>query len=149
MKTLKPSRPLFVAFLALILVSVFPPAMAADQDAKNFITIATGVVPSDGDARIPVVSRQLANIQASCDRTSRGAPIWDKLAKANSLVRYPESLLALLSDFVRVARASCSRLDDSTLISLYVLERNAGHSHAVVVNRLVTNPGALVQKYGG
>lgn len=147
MKTIKPSRPLFAAVLALILISVLP-AMAADQDAKNFITVATAVVPSDGDARIPVVSRQFADIQASCARTSRGGAIWDKLAKAHSLLRAPQSLLALLSDFVRVARASCSKLDDSTLISLYVIERNAGIDHAVVINPLVTNPEALVRKYG-
>lgn len=64
------------------------------------------------------------------------AGIHDKLAKAHSLLRVNQSLLELLSDFVRIANAQCRNIDDGTLISLYVLERNSGVSHSVTVARL-------------
>jgi hypothetical protein len=139
---------IFSITLTLTLILILSSAQAASPDAKNFITIATGVVASNSDTRIPMVNRQFSEIESYCARTSSGAAIWDKLAKGHSLMTTHQSLLLLLSDFVRVARASCSKFDDTTLISLYVLERNAGNDHTAVINRLITNPGALVRKYG-
>jgi len=122
-------------------------AFADEHDAKNFITVATGSVPSPGDSRIKTVDRQLSAIESSCAATSKGAGIHDKLAKAHSLLRVNQSLLELLSDFVRIANAQCRNIDDGTLISLYVLERNSGVSHSVTVARLSQSPSALVTKW--
>lgn len=137
------------AVVALVVAAGTLPALAADANAKHFITNATGVVPSDSDPRIPAVSRQFEDIRISCVGTSSAVPIWDKLAKAHSMLTPSQPLLALLADFVRVARASCASVDDSTLLSLYVIERNAGQPHQAVINRLITNPGALIRKHGG
>ena len=120
---------------------------ADDTDAKNFITIATSSVPSPSDSRIEVVNRQFEVIREYCRSTSRGASIGDKVAKSHSLLTVQQSLLAFLGDFVGVARAQCSHVDDSTLLSLYVLERNAGASHTSTIGRLTRNPGALVAKW--
>lgn len=132
--------------VATLLLS-WMPAHADERDAKNFITVATGSVPSSGDARIKQVERQLETILTLCAKTSRGAGIHDKLAKAHSLLRTQQSLLELLADFVHVAGAQCKRIDDSALISLYVLERNSGATHAATVMRLMKNPDALIAKW--
>ena len=129
---------------ASLLVSSY--AHADEHDARNFITVATGSVPSAGDSRIKSVERQLDAIQAYCGATSSGAGIHDKIAKAHSLLRTQQSLLELLSDFVRVASAQCDKIDSGTLISLYVLERNAGETHIGTVMRLAKNPRSLVAK---
>ena len=146
------SPPLWTAYsfaVAVVLTLASAPSFAADTDAKNFITNSTGIVPTDSDPRIPVVSRQFADIRASCAGTSSSVAVWDKLAKAHTQLKVNQSLLALLADFVRVARASCSRIDDSTLIALYVIERNAGASHQTVINRLIADPAAILRKHGG
>ena len=132
-------------FVALL--TTWSSVLADEHDAKNFITVATGTDPSSGDAKINSVDRQLRAIEASCASTSRGAGIHDKLAKTHSLLRTSQPLLDLLTDFVHIASAQCKRLDDSTLISLYVLERNSGVSHTATVAKLSKNPGSLVTKW--
>jgi hypothetical protein len=135
----------FIGLLAfLVFASV---AQANEGDARNFITMATDSVPSSSDPMIEVVSRQLETISYSCAGTSRGGLIVDKLTKAHSLLKVQQSLLVLLSDFVSIARAQCSRVDDITLISLYVLERNAGASHIATVAKLIKNPRSLIAKW--
>lgn len=133
--------------ISLALLTTWSSVRANDYDAENFITVATGTVPSPGDAKIKAVSRQLRAIEASCANTSRGAGIHDKLAMAHSLLRTSQPLLDLLTDFVHIANAQCKRFDDSTLISLYVLERNSGASHTATVAKLLRNPGPLVTKW--
>lgn len=120
----------------------------ADQDnAKNFIIIATGGTSSANDAKIKSVERQLDAIQGYCSATSSGAGIHDKLAKSHSLLKTKQSLLELLSDFVSIASAQCNKIDSGTLISLYVLERNSGEKHTATVMRLTKNPRALIAKW--
>lgn len=139
---------IFVSLAISVAVLTAGSNVCADEhDAKNFITVATGTVPSSGDAKIQSVDRQLRTIEASCASTSRDAGIHDKLAKAHSLLHTSQSLLDLLTDFVHIANAQCKRLNDSTLISLYVLERNSGTSHKATVAKLSKNPGLLVTKW--
>lgn len=141
------SRALVSTFVVTVSLAAYVSVRADDTDAKNFLTIATGSVPSPGDSRIQVVSRQFEAIREYCRSTSRGASIGDMVAKSHSLLTAQQSLLMLLGDFVRVARVQCSRIDDSTLLSLYVLERNAGASHTSTIERLSRNPTALIAKW--
>lgn len=120
---------------------------ANERDARNFITVATGSVPSSSDPKIKVVEKQLDAIQAFCATTSKGAAIHDKLGKAHSLLRTQQSLLQLLADFVGVAKAQCRQIDDVTLITLYLLERNSGATHAATIMNLTKNPRALAAKW--
>jgi hypothetical protein len=122
-------------------------ARADDGDARNFLTIATGSVADPGDPRIQVVRRQLDAITAACGGTSSGAGIHDKLGKGHSLMKTQQPLLQLLADFVRIAQAQCSAIDDTTLITIYVLERNAGAGHTATVNRVIANPKTLIAKW--
>ena len=146
---MRPTRsvPIALASFATAALLLAQPARADDTDARNFITNATGSTTSQNDPRIAVVNRQLESIRSSCAQTSRGAAIHDKLVKAHSLLTTQQSLLVLLEDFVRVARAQCSRMDDSLLISLYVIERNSGSSHATTISRLIKDPGSLARKW--
>jgi hypothetical protein len=122
--------------------------LAADAgDARNFLAVATGSVASSDDPRILEVHRQLELIEAACSRTSRGAGFHDKLGKGSSMVNAKVPLLVLLSDFTRIAAAQCGIVDDGTLISLYVLERNSGRSHASTVTALRNNPKAVIAKW--
>ena len=141
-----PSKLLEAIAGAFLLVAVAF-AQPDSTDASNFITVATGSQPSPSDPRIAVVQSQLQTIQRYCASRSRGASITDKMAKSHSLLQVKQPLLALLTDFVRVARAQCSAVDDSTLLSLYVLERNSGAQHGSTIDRLSKNPGALVAKW--
>lgn len=134
---------------SVALLAPWSSVLANEHDAKNFITVATGSVPSLGDARIKIVDQQLNAIKSSCAATSTGAGIHDKLAKLHSLLQVNQSLLELLSDFVRIASAQCRNIDDSTLISLYVLERNSGASHSTTVTKLSKTPGTLLAKWKG
>jgi hypothetical protein len=136
-----------MTFLISVFVVVAPLVRADEIDAKNFITVATGIVPSSSDPRITVVNSQLEAIRASCATTSQGAAFHDKLAKGHSLLTVSQPLLGLLSDFVRITRAQCSRVADSALISLYVIERNDGVSHAATVATLIKNPMGVVSKW--
>ena len=135
------------ALVVTISFAAYVPARADDTDAKNFITVVTGSVPLSGDSNIGAVSRQFEIIRDYCHSTSHGASIGDKIAKSHSLLKVQQSLLVLLSDFTRIARAQCSRVDDSTLLSLYVLERNSGASHRTTVEKLSRNPTALIAKW--
>ena len=135
--------------LAVVVTLILPWKLvqADEHDARNFITVATGSVPSNDDPKLRLVERQLDAIQVFCATTSKGAAINDKLAKAHSLLRVQQSLVEMLADFVRVASAQCKRFDDGTLISLYVLERNSGATHLATMIRLTKNPDALVAKW--
>jgi hypothetical protein len=135
-----------ITFLVSIFVAVAPLVHADEIDAKNFITVATGVVPSSSDPKITVVNNQLEAIRVSCATTSQGAAFHDKLGKGHSLLKVSQPLLGLLSDFVRITRAQCSRVADSALISLYVIERNDGVSHAATVATLIKNPMGIITK---
>ena len=132
-----------VASIAVLSQFISPLAIANEYDAKNFITVATGNVPSPSDPAIHSVARQLDLVQVNC--ASSG--IHDKLAKGHSLLTVRQSLLQLLADFVQVSRVQCSRIEDVTLISLYVLERNAGASHAATIGNLTRNAPSLVAKW--
>lgn len=136
-------RVIFVC--ALLLSSVV--GQASEVDAKNFITIASGSVPSPTDPRIRTVERQLNLIDSTCASTSKGAGIHDKIGMAHSNLKVSQSLFELLNDFVSIASAQCNRIDDSSLLALYVLERNSGQSHIQTVARLKKNPGALIAKW--
>lgn len=132
-----------VAAAILLNLLILPVAFASERDAKNLITVATGSLPSSNDPRIPIVELQLSTIQENC----ASAGFHDKLAKAHSLLTVKQSLLQVLADFVIVSRVQCAKLGDSTLVTLYVLERNAGASHSATINRLTKNPSALVAKW--
>lgn len=119
---------------------------AGEQDARNILTIATGVVPAPDDQRVVIVSNQLNTIAASCAPTG-SAGVHEKLAKANSMVRTKVNLLLLVSDFVTVAKAQCQRVDLSTLTALYVLEMNESGAHAGTISKLKSKPLALVAKW--
>ena len=128
----------------LVISFLFSSSVFADAyDARNFLTIATGSAASLSDPRIPIIERQLEMIQENC--ASGG--IHDKIGKAHSLLTVPQSLLQLLTDFVRVSRAQCAKIDDTMLLSLYVLERNAGASHAITVSNLIKNAPSLLAKW--
>lgn len=118
-------------------------AYANQDDAKNFITVATGSVPASDDLTIKTVERQLDLIQTYCVT----AGIHDKLAKGHSMLKVSQPLLGLLNDFVNIARMQCNKTDFVTLISLYALERNSGATHAASVNNLTKNPRALTAKW--
>jgi len=123
-------------------------AAAADEtDARNFLTVATGSVPSANDPRIPLVQRQLEMIEHYCASTSSGPGIHDKLSYGHSQLRVQQSLMAMLTDFVKITRAQCANVDSTALVTLYVLERNSGTSHFTTVEGLVKNPKALLAKW--
>jgi hypothetical protein len=122
-------------------------AAADETDARNFLTVATGSVPSSNDPRISIVQRQLEMIERYCAATSSGPGIHDKLGYAHSQLQVQQSQMAMLADFVRIARAQCSQMNSSALVTLYVLERNSGTSHSATVERLTKNPKGLLAKW--
>ena len=136
-----------VVLLSLVLATTAVEAQIGPNDASNFIAVATGLIPSPSDPRIPIVQSQLEAIQTSCEATSRGASVTDKLAKSHSLLKVSQPLLPLLSDLVSVARAQCANVDNATLFALYVLERNAGATHTSTIQKLAKNPRALLRKW--
>ena len=122
-------------------------AAADETDARNFLTVATGSVPSPNDPRVSIVQRQLEMIERYCAATSSGPGIHDKLAYAHSQLQVQQSQMAMLTDFVRIAKAQCSHVNSSTLVTLYVLERNSGTSHFATVEGLTKNPKGLLAKW--
>lgn len=124
-----------------------PYSSADEYDAKNLITIATGSAPAASDSKIRVVMGQLESVQSSCSATRKGAGFHDKIAKSHSLLNVKQSLLLLLNDFVYVAKLQCANIDDSTLLTLYVLERNSGASHQATIAKLSKNPKQLIAKW--
>lgn len=141
-------RNALVVIVSITALSGTQRAIGADMgDARNFITVATGSTPSPNDPRVFEVQKQLEAIETACSRTSRGAGIHDKLGKGHSLLDAKVPLQVLLADFTRIAAAQCGNMDDSTLIALYVLERNSGRSHSSTVAALRNNPQALAAKW--
>lgn len=130
-----------------VVLSVSPAAVADEADARNFLTVATGSVPSPKDARVSIVQRQLEAIERYCAATNSGAGIHDKLSYAHSQLRAQQSLIAMLTDFVRIAKAQCSQMNSASLVTLYVLERNSGTSHPATVEHLMKNPNGLLAKW--
>lgn len=135
------------AALGALAFFIVLPSFADASDARNFLGVATGTVPSVNDPRIEVVAQQLESIHADCASSSHGAPIYDQLAFAHSELKVQQSLLGMLTDFVRIARAQCSKFDQATLVTLYLLERNSGASHGATVERLIKNPRPMVLKW--
>lgn len=137
--------------VGVLLVAMFctVPCVADDGDAKNFLTVALGGPASSDDPRIGIVSNRLEAISGYCtgeaNRTSAG--IHDQLAYTHSRLRVKQSLLALLNDFVGVAKAQCKQIGSSTLLGLYALERNEGASHTSTISRLIQNPKPLIAKW--
>lgn len=137
-----------LCFIFLLHLFYSGTAPAAEHDAKNVLAIATGSTPNLDDPRISIVNRQLEAISNSCASTSsRGAGIHDKLTYAHSQLKVRQSLLVMLVDFVAIAHARCSSIDDSTLLGLYVLERNDGASHNSTVAKIIRNPKPLIAKW--
>lgn len=122
-------------------------AQANEYDARNFLTVATGSVPSKNDPLVQTVQRQLEMAEYYCTVSNSGYSMHDRLAKAHSLLRVQQSLLELLVDFVRIAKSQCTKFDSGTLTSLYVLERDDGASHFATVERLIKNPQPLIAKW--
>ena len=89
-------------------------AAANETDARNFLTVVTGSVPSANDPRISIVQRQFEMIEHYCATTNSGPGIHDKLGYGHSQLRVQHSLMAMLTDFVRIARAQCAQVDSTT-----------------------------------
>lgn len=131
-----------VAFLALTLAIPLV-AIAGEQDAIHLLTISDGVEPSTRDVRIKRISRQLDRIQSACGHNG-GAPVGDKIAKAQSLVAAPTvSLVRFLNDFESLALRHCAKFRDTDLLSMYVLGRRAGIDHKAMMNALMTDPQTI------
>lgn len=130
-----------------LLVGVMPFAYADEIDAKNLLLNSSEISLSANDPRIAIVHSQLETIRSYCSTTSKGAPIHDKLAYSYSRLRVNQSLPVFISDFVRIALAQCSKVDDSTLLGIYVLERNDGASHNTTVAKIIRNPAPLIAKW--
>ena len=139
---------LAIRMLIPMLILVFATTIQADPAmAKNFITIAIGSVPTASDPLIAEVARKLDAVEGYCSSTSTGAHFGDKLAKVHSLLTVQQPLLGLLDAFVLIARAQCSRNSDTSLLTLYALERNSGTSHRAAVAAVSTRPEALMAKW--
>lgn len=137
-----------VAIFGFCVAMLISRNVAADEaDARNFLTIATGSTPSSNDPRISIVQRQLEMIEHYCAATSSGPGIHDQLGFAHSQLKVQQSLLTLLTDFVRIARAQCSQVSSTTLVTLYVLERNSGASHFSAIEGLMKNPKVLLARW--
>ena len=139
----------FATLIIGVCVALFVPrdAAAAEADARNFLTVATGAIPSPNDPRVSIVQRQLEMIERYCAATSSGTGIHDTLSYAHSQLREQQSLMAMLTDFIRIARAQCSQVNSASLVTLYVLERNSGTAHFATVERLTKNPKGLLAKW--
>jgi hypothetical protein len=141
-------RRVSMVMISVAVLSGTQQAICADLgDARNFLTVATGGTSPSNDPRVLEVKRQLEAIESACSSTSRGAGPHDKLGKAHSMLDAKVPLLVLLADFTRIAAAQCGTFDDSSLLGLYVLERNSGRSHSSTVAALRSNPRALVAKW--
>lgn len=134
-------------FASLSLLAGAPSAAANEHMAKNVITVTTGSIPNDSDPKIYYVSRQLDRIERSCAATSQGAEIGDKIAFAHSKLRVKQSIFSMLDGFESIAARQCGRIDNATLLGLYVLERNDGVSHAQAIKSIATRPDPIIRKW--
>lgn len=133
---------------SLVLLAPGAYALVAEADAKNFLAVATGKIPSSNDPTIKVVESQLNAISKNCSSTSSGPSAHDQLFQAytDSRVKNP-SLLTTLNDFVGVTAVQCRKFSVSMLIALYFLERDDGATHEAALLKVTKSPEALISKW--
>jgi hypothetical protein len=101
------------------------------------------------DPQIAKVYSQLAEIERNCDRTLRGAmSVPDRFGKA-AIETDTRDELSLVEAFVHITRNSCSKYSLDSMLTAYVLERNAGATHHKVLDGLAADPRALLAKWRG